>query len=273
MDKYKEFTKNIPWDSAGRETIFSIAGKSIVPVGSLPFQPIKMPEDNIPYIDMNTPGSEDYLMNIVGTAIQVDNGKLITCLHVVKDFIEYQQKAYIWARVIRERTVAYVPYPIHTIIKYVDPRINKVNDSVDLAVLLVPAKSTANVPYEVPNIEWGDSTQIGVGDKVVIAGYPLGKEMFLKTQSNRGIVQPTFYNGIVSAVLPATKANETRLIQVSIPSAGGMSGGALLDASTGKLLGIITSGLNINGIPQPMTYALPAEIIKPFVEVITFKTN
>jgi hypothetical protein len=55
-----------------------------------------------------------------------------------------------------------------------------------------------------------------------------------------------------------------------------MSGGALFEPKTGKVMGMVTSGVdaiaeNIN-VPLPMTYSLPSEIIAPFVEVITFKT-
>ncbi|MFH1446501.1 MAG: trypsin-like peptidase domain-containing protein, partial [Chloroflexota bacterium] len=100
-----------------------------------------------------------------------------------------------------------------------------------------------------------------------------GTEMFTLTQSNRGIIQPTFYSGIISSILPATNPQETRIVQVSIPSAGGMSGGAMFDPKTGEVLGIVTSCLHIKGIPQPMSYALPSEIISPYVEVITFKTK
>ena len=78
---------------------------------------------------------------------------------------------------------------------------------------------------------------------------------------------------VISAVLPATKPYEIRMIQVSIPSAGGMSGGAMFDPTTGKVLGIITSSVHMNGIPQPISYAIPSEIIAPYVEVITFNTN
>lgn len=167
----------------------------------------------------------------------------------------------------------YVPYPIPHALRYVDPRTDQVNPGVDLAVLLVPAKSTMAVPYEVPKIRWGNSTRVGVGDTVVIAGYPLGTDMFLLTKSNRGIIQPTFYNGIISAVLPATGAKETRLFQVSIAAVGGMSGGAMFNPETGEVLGMVTSGLTAKGVPLPMTYVLPSEVIAPYTQVITFQTE
>lgn len=273
MGKYQDLTKDIPWNSFGPETPTSIVGRSLVPVGILPFEPQLIKNGKFPVISHQHPDSEKFLMNIVGTAIQAGNGKLVTCGHVVEALFESGSKGYILAKVMRKGLVVYNPYSIQEALRYVDPRTNEVNLNVDLAVLIIPAKSTGTVPYEIPNVEWGDSTQLGIGDSVIIGGYPDGTDMFKYTETNRGIIQPTFYSGIVSAILPATNPKETRIIQVSIPVGGGISGGAMFDPKTGKLLGMITSGVDYGDIPQPITYALPSEIIAPYVEVITFKTK
>lgn len=273
MGKYQDLTKNIPWKSFGKDSYTSKVGLSLAPVGILPFKPLPPHPNVLPAIHFNDPDAEKYLMNIVGTAIQAGDGKLVTCAHVIEALIEQKSRGYILSRIMRDGTIIYIPYPIQYALRYVDPRTDKVNSNVDLAVLIVLAKSTKENPYGPPNVCWGDSRKLGVGDQVIIGGYPLGKEMFLITKSNRGIVQPSFYTGIVSAVLPATKSDETRIIQVSIPSAGGMSGGALFYPKTGEVMGMVTSCVHYNNIPQPMTYVLPSEIIAPFVEVITFKTQ
>lgn len=275
MGKYQDITKNILWGSLGKDTVAAKVGLSLVPVGILPFQPLPPQPNGLPASFLNESNLEQWLMNIVGTAIQAGDGKLVTCAHVVEELIKQKRKGYILTRFKRDGTVICIPYPIYSAIRYVDPRTDEVNPNVDMAVLIVPAKSTKEIPYETPNVCWGDSSRLGVGDQVVLGGYPYGKQMFLFTQSNRGIVQPTFYSGIVSAILPATKPYETRIIQVSIPCGGGMSGGALFDANTGDVMGMVTSGVNIADenidVPLPMTYALPSEIIAPFAEVIRFE--
>src|SRR4030042_1520064 len=220
MGKYQEITKNVPWNYLGRETTASLLGKSIVPVGVLPFEPKPIEDGKTPVISVTEKGAEQYLMNIVGTAIQAGDGKLVTCGHVVEAILNSNANGYILARIMRDGVVAYIPYPIVKALRYVDPRTDAVNGDVDLSVLLVPAKSTEQIPYETPNVSWGGSSGLGGGDNVLICGYPHGTEMFKFTQSNRGIIQPTFYHGIISAILPATKPYETRIIQVSIPSAG-----------------------------------------------------
>lgn len=273
MDKYKELTKDIPWNSAGKETVISKVGNSLIPVGVYPFE-LKPFDKNNPQVKTNEDlDREQYLMNIVGTAVQAGKGKLFTCCHVVEAVLQQKARGYILARLLREGTVVYTPYPIQTALKYVDPRTQKVNKEVDLSVLIVPAKSIKGLPYEVPSIEWGDSTELGVGDPVIVGGYPHGTEMFKFTQSNRGIIQPTFYNGIIGAILPATKPYETRILQISVACAGGMSGGAVIEPNTGKVLGMVTSCVHSSNIPQPISYAIPSEIIAPYVKIITFDTK
>jgi S1-C subfamily serine protease len=97
--------------------------------------------------------------------------------------------------------------------------------------------------------------------------------MFLFTKSNRGLIQPTFYSGIISAILPATTATETRLLQISIPVAGGMSGGAVFLPNTGEVVGMVTSCIHVGEVPLPMSFAIPSEVIAPFVESISFSTT
>lgn len=273
MADYLESAKTIPWKSLGRDTIASRLGRSLVPVGVMPFQPLPYDPKGTPHISSDHPDMEKFLMHIIGTAIQADKGKLVTCLHVADAINKQPRNGYLFVRLIRDNYVKYTPYPLEMSLKYVDPRTNKVNENVDLAVILSSAKNTPQLPYEVPPVEWGDSANIGVGDPVVVGGYPHGTDMFKFTQSNRGLVQPTFYHGIVSAILPAMKTGETRLIQLSIPCAGGISGGAVFCPKTGKVLGMVTSGIQINAIPQPMSYAIPSEVIDPYVKTITFKTK
>ena len=125
------------------------------------------------------------------------------------------------------------------------------NPDVDIGVLICTAVGDDTIPYDVPPVTWGDSTQLGVGDRVLIGGYPLGKDMFLALSTNRGIVQPTFYDGNVSAIIPATKNTETRLIQISTISMGGISGGVVCDPTSGAVLGMVTSGLEtVNSLTQ-----------------------
>lgn len=276
MHHYKDVDR-IPWSSLGRETITFKVGRSIVPVGIYPFDLAPFCRAGIPEMSNDHPDMEKFLMNIVGTAFQAGKDKLVTCLHVVEALAARKRNGYVFARLIRDGCVRYTPYPIEMAFRYVDPRTDKVNPNVDLGVLISTAKSIPELPYEVPAVDWADSAQLGVGDPVTVGGYPHGIEMFRFTQSNRGLIQPTFYQGIVSAILPAMQLGETRLIQISVPCAGGMSGGAVFSPRTGRVLGMVTSCVYTQTVPQPIphpiSYAIPSEIIAPYVNAITFETK
>jgi S1-C subfamily serine protease len=196
----------------------------------------------------------------------------VTCAHVADALFKDAPNSYhyILSRLFRGDVIFGVPYSIQISIPYIDIRTDKRNDEVDLAALIVPAVSTEELPYETPSVKWGDSTQLGVGDSIIVGGYPYGKQMFLFTESNRGVIQPTFYSGIISAIIPATTQTETRLLQISVPVGGGMSGGAVILPTTGEVVGMITSGIDADDIPLPMSYAIPSEVIAPFIENISF---
>jgi hypothetical protein len=121
----------------------------------------------------------------------------------------------------------------------------------------------------------GGFDKAGRGDDVLVGGFPLGKNMFLALSTNRGVVQPPFYDGIIGAIIPATKASETRLLQISSVAMGGISGGVVCDRKTGAVVGMVTSGLDHpeNGPPLPVTYAIPSEVLQPYVDAISFKAT
>ena len=105
---------------------------------------------------------------------------------------------------------------------------------------------------------------------MLIGGFPLGKAMFFSNPTNRGFVQPSFFEGIISAVIPAIQRGETRLFQISSVALGGISGGVVCDPRTGAVLGMVTSGLSAGEVSLPITYAIPSEVLRPFAEAISF---
>jgi hypothetical protein len=272
MDKLREQFSKIPWASFGRQTPISELARSVLPVGNFP---ARMPSrDAGLMVALGEPDYEKYLMDIQGTAFQVGRGKLITCWHVCEALHVKEGHAYIQTTSQREDGAWLKGYwPIETQFSFIDPRTKKGNAGVDIGLLVCSAVGDDTIPYDVPPVTWRDSTQLGVGDRVLIGGYPLGRDMFLALTTNRGIVQPTFYDGIVSAIIPATKDTETRLIQISTISMGGISGGVVCDPASGAVVGMVTSGLEIAGQSLPITYAIPSEVIQPYADAISFKVK
>jgi hypothetical protein len=272
MEELRKRFERIPWASFGRPTPISRLARSVLPVGNFPAR-LPSREAGV-VIALGEPGYEQYLMDIQGTAFQVGRGKLLTCWHVCQALQIKEGRAYVQATTPREDGAWLKGYwPISAQFSFIDPRLNSGNTDIDVGIIICPARGDAAIPYEVPLIEWGNSTDLGVGDRVLIGGFPLGKEMFLALSTNRGIVQPTFYDGIVSAMIPATKNTETRLIQISTIAIGGISGGVVCDPETGAVLGMVTSGLTKSGHSLPITYAIPSEVLQPYSDAVGFKTK
>ncbi|MET4332062.1 hypothetical protein ABIB80_007924 [Bradyrhizobium sp. i1.15.2] len=271
-DTLRERFSKIPWSSFGRQTPVATLARSVLPVGNFPG---RLPSRDAGIMAaLGEPDYEKYLMDIQGTAFQVGRGKLVTCWHVCEALKVKEGHSYIQTTHQRADGVWVKGYwPVESQFSFVDPRIQRGNPDVDIGILISTAVGDDAIPYDVPPVTWGDSTQLGVGDRVLIGGYPLGKDMFLALSTNRGIVQPTFYDGIVSAIIPATKETETRLIQISTISMGGISGGVVCDPTSGTILGMVTSGLETAGQSMPITYAIPSEVIQPYAEAISFKVK
>ena len=276
--KYDEFEKLIPWASMGRMSIVSEVGRSLLPIGVYdPNLPVWQYEGSSTEITNRDSDFEKYLLNIVGTAIRTGTGKLVTCLHVVDDIVRQNMRGYaLVSRTLSENTISHTAcsFDSSLALKYVRPGQKKGDATVDLAVIpFVPRDRYGNV-VDTPSITWGDSTKVGVGDRVLIGGYPYGTDLFKIAQTNRGLVQPSFLDGIVSAIIPAQNKRETRLFQLSTPAAGGMSGGAVLDPETGTAFGMITSSLeDLNGTLHPVAYAIPSEVILPYSGAINYDTE
>lgn len=207
--------------------------------------------------------------------MQVDYGKLVTCAHVIESINSTQRDGYLLVRSRRGNTVVLSHVKYRKVLRYVDPRTEKVNRNLDVAAVLVVVKDRPELPYDVPYIRWGDSRNLGVGDRLMVGGYPLGTSLFLANATHRGVIQPTFFEGILSQIIPAQNLSETRLLQLSMPVEGGMSGGAVFDPETGEVYGMVFAGLNRReqDIPMPFTYAVPSEVIAPFISAINFKVK
>lgn len=266
----KEAFQQIPWAYRGRRTPLAKLAQSIVPIGN---------KEGVPRGDLTLsmtiqdPEHENWVMDIQGTAFQVGEGKLLTCWHVCEVLEVEQRRAYFYANTRIGEHEAQRPYPVAMQFNFIDPRTDAGNPLIDVGMIISPPKHIEGFPYLVPNVTWGDSTKLGVGDRVVIGGFPLGRDMFFASTTNRGLIQPSFYDGIISAIIPAIRSGETRILQISSVALGGISGGVVAEPSTGKVLGMVTSGLDRSGVSLPITYAIPSEVLQPWADSISYKTD
>lgn len=225
-------------------------------------------------IRLGDTGYEDALMDIVGTAFKVGEGKFLTCWHVCQGLRVREGCAYL--QTTEEKNGVWVKryWPVGSQLNFVDPRIKAGNPEIDVGLIISPMAHEKYQSIEPPSVKWGNSSKLGIGDRVLIGGFPLGRDMFLALQTNRGIVQPSFFEGIISAIIPATNERETRLLQISSVALGGISGGIVCDPLNGKVLGMVTSGLT-NGadVSLPITYAIPSEVLRPWCDAISYKAS
>ncbi|MFO1172537.1 MAG: Do family serine endopeptidase [Hyphomicrobiaceae bacterium] len=130
----------------------------------------------------------------------------------------------------------------------IDAKVILMDERADLAVLKIDARET--FPY----LEMVDSDKIEVGDIVLAIGNPFG-------------VGQTVTTGIVSALARTAVGNSDTqyFIQTDAAINPGNSGGALVDMS-GKLVGINTAIFSRSGGSQGVGFAIPANMVKPFVE-------
>ena len=257
---------------------FQKVGRSLLPIGVYdPSLPVWQYEGTSKEITNKDADFEKYLLNIVGTAIRTGTGKIVTCLHVVDDIIQRNLRGYaLVSRKLSQNRIAHTACSFDSTqaFKYVRPGQRKGDAGVDLSVVPFVARDRHGDVVDAPSIVWGDSRKLGVGDRILVGGYPHGTDLFKIAQTNRGVVQPSFFDGVVSAIIPAQNERETRLIQLSTPTAGGMSGGAVFDPETGAAYGMITSSLqDQSGALLPVTYAIPSEVIFPFSGAISYDTE
>ena len=260
----------------GRPSIASEVGRSLVPIGIFDSSlPVPKHGGSSKEVSNRDADFEQYLLNIVGTAIRTGTGKLVTCLHVVQAIVDEESKGYaLVSRTLPGNRISHTACAFGSALRYVRPRHRRGDPGVDMAVIPFVPRDRHGSVIDTQSIVWGDSTRLGVGDRVLVGGFPYGTDLFKITQTNRGVVQPSFFDGIVSAIIPAQNDRETRLLQLSTQAAGGMSGGAVFDPETGVTYGMITSSLqDLGGALHPVTYAIPSEVILPYSGALSFNSE
>ena len=126
----------------------------------------------------------------------------------------------------------------------------------DLALLEVDAGTT------LPEIQWGDSDQLLIGEWVVAIGNPFNLSI--------GDAQPTVTAGIVSATQRAFAVDDRYhedLIQTDASINPGNSGGALVNIH-GQLIGINTVIRSTSGGSQGIGFAIPINKAKKVIQQI-----
>jgi Do/DeqQ family serine protease len=179
--------------------------------------------------DLGVP--RERMANSLGSGVIVSpDGLVVTNAHVIKGSGEAEIKVALADK------------------RELDAKLILMDERADLAVLRIDAKETF------PHLQFVDSDTIEVGDIVLAIGNPFG-------------VGQTVTTGIISALARTAVGNSDAqyFIQTDAAINPGNSGGALVDM-TGRLVGINTAIFSRSGGSQGVGFAIPANLVKPFVE-------
>lgn len=205
-----------------------------------------------------------FLLRILGSGISVGGGRLLAPRIILDQAKRTGSTVYAILTTGGDVKVHHVVPLVH-FLPYIDPRTKEINSEVDAMLTIVPVPEPILQEAAPRPIHWGDSTDLGAGDAVMVAGFPLGSDLFFEHRSNRGVIQPTLYAATIAAIVPATTSSETRLLRLTIPGLGGLSGGVVFRPRTGEMLGMIVSATLDGLVPAPVLYAIPSEALQPFV--------
>jgi len=179
-------------------------------------------------------------ITIIGSGFAIsDDGKILTAGHVYNQLNEEQRrnlKANVMTEEIQDSAERYEWIPINLINK---------DDANDLAIFqLERYKNTL-----LKKIELGDSEKIEIGQEVYFIGFPYAAQLIndgfgLTLIVNKGIISNIKRDGVD----PEHKRNWLVVDAISNP---GNSGCPLIDAETGKVIGVMTIAFRTKSQTRP----------------------
>lgn len=188
------------------------------------------------------PTNQSREINGTGTGIiMTSDGYIITNAHVVYDTSEYKCGLATSVNVVLSDETEY------------EAKVMGYDVETDIAVLKIDAKNLTAA-------EFGDSSDLRVGELVIAIGNPLGFELFGSVTS-----------GIVSAVNREITVNEKQmnLIQIDAAINSGNSGGPLLN-SCGQVIGInsakMSSGYGSGSSVEGLGFAIPISEARSIID-------
>ncbi len=193
----------------------------------------------------------------VGSGFVVDNGlRIVTCAHVVPTLDA------------EKRESIAIAVPGGESARLIRVRIAALHRDSDVAVLEFDGPP-------LPALRLAETAEVREGTDVVLMGFPLGGALGLFAATHRGIIA-----AITPMIVPAASSSNLRsqsvnvmrgapiqLLQLDATSFPGNSGGPLMDAATGRVLGIVSLGLakgtRESAIQHPtgISYAVPVRYV------------
>jgi S1-C subfamily serine protease len=112
-----------------------------------------------------------------------------------------------------------------------------------------------------PYVSLGNSDDVNEGDRVFTCGFPFGS-LLQPSKPVGSLIQ----QGIISAIRPHRVAERRQSFILDMTIHPGNSGGPLIDEKSCSVVGIVNSVLEMREVPIGLGFAVPVNLVKPFVE-------
>lgn len=195
----------------------------------------------------------------LGSGFAVADGvKVVTCAHVIPTLDPEK----------RETIAIAVPSPGGDSARVHTAKLESIDRDADLAVLAFEGPALPSLAVATPE-------EIREGLEVVLMGFPIGSALGLFAASHRGlvaaitpmIIPAAGSAGIRSQNVQVLRGAPIQLLQLDATAYPGNSGGPLLDAATGRVVGVMSFGLAKGSResalqhPTGISYAIPSRYV------------
>ena len=201
-------------------------------------------------------------VNLGGSGFAVGDGLyIVTNAHVIPPLLDIANQERIGVMIAQG-----------AVKKFRYAKIAQVDTTHDIALLRLEGEP-------LPTVQLGDSDTLVEGQALAMTGYPIGMAL-QQMVTHRGIVSSV----ITSAVQPPTAGNLTAgairqlrdgpfvLLQLDATAYPGNSGGPLLDAESGQVVGVISmvlvKGTRESALTHPsgISYAVPVQYLSALIK-------
>ncbi len=192
-----------------------------------------------------------------GSGFAVGDGRQVaTCAHVLPTIDPAQREA-----------IA-IGVPGNGAVRVIRAKTGPVNRDADLALLEFDGPA-------LPPLELAAAAEIREGGDVVVLGFPIGTVLGLFVAAHRGtiaavtpqIVPAAVASGLSRQNLQVMRGEPLRLLQLDANTFPGNSGGPLIDAASGRVLGVISLAVirgtrdGARGQPTGISFAVPVDYL------------
>lgn len=154
-----------------------------------------------------------------------------------------------------------------------DPPPTYLKENPDIGLIEVNTK-------DLPVVDISPEPNYEEGQKVGVSGFPMGTDLW-RAQSSKGHlnqINPTLRTGHIGAVLPFP-CDDPHGLLLDIMSQGGLSGSPVFEIGSGKVIGVLYSGIDqpkvltskddgklIYKVPTGISYAVPSHFLSKVLQ-------